>query len=94
MTCDVTYVNPVGEITSSSFDTGTRKVTITGTNLPTNISDYQDINFAKTKCSIDASTITSTGVECTLDFDPVCGDHVVFVNHVLGRIPNSGSYSG
>jgi hypothetical protein len=38
--------------------------------------------------------MTATGVECTLDHDPVCGDHVVFVNHILGRIPNSNSYTG
>jgi hypothetical protein len=94
MTCDVTYLSPVGEITESTFNAANNKLTIIGTGLPTNISDYQDIYFANTKCSIDISTMTATGLECTLDYDPVCGDHVVFVNHVDGRIPNSESYTG
>jgi hypothetical protein len=46
LTCDVTYIDPVGEITGSTFSESTRLVTITGTNLPTSLSDYQDINFA------------------------------------------------
>jgi hypothetical protein len=46
LTCDVTYIDPVGEITGSTFTESTRLVTITGTNLPTSLSDYQDINFA------------------------------------------------
>jgi hypothetical protein len=94
LTCNVAYIDAEGEITGSSYDSSTRTLTISGTNLPTSKADYQDINFAKTNCSIDGSTITSTGVECTLDHDPVCGDHVVYVNHILGRIPNSGSYTG
>jgi hypothetical protein len=40
MTCDVTYITPVGEITGSTFTESSGLVTITGTNLPTNISDF------------------------------------------------------
>jgi hypothetical protein len=46
LTCDVTYITPTGEISGSTFNVANRLVTITGTNLPTNISDYQDISFA------------------------------------------------
>lgn len=46
LTCDVTYIDPVGEITGSTYTESSGLVTITGTNLPTSLSDYQDINFA------------------------------------------------
>jgi hypothetical protein len=40
MTCDVTYISAVGEITGSTFNSANNKLTITGTGMPTNISDY------------------------------------------------------
>ena len=33
-TCDYTYVKPVGEITGATYDDATRKLTITGVDLP------------------------------------------------------------
>jgi len=44
--CEFTYVAAVGEITKAEFNAGTSVLTITGTNLPTKISDMQSINFA------------------------------------------------
>ena len=35
MTCDYTYVEPVGEITGATYDDTSRKLIITGVNLPT-----------------------------------------------------------
>jgi len=34
MTCDYTYVKPVGEITGATYDDVTRKLIITGVDLP------------------------------------------------------------
>lgn len=36
MTCDFTYLTPVGEITSATYDQASKKLVIQGTNLPTN----------------------------------------------------------
>jgi len=35
MTCDFTYVQAKGEITAATFDPVTKKLVITGTDLPT-----------------------------------------------------------
>ena len=34
MTCDFTYTDPLGEVTGVVYDQTTKKLTITGTNLP------------------------------------------------------------
>ena len=34
MTCDYTYVKPVGEITGATYDDATKKLIITGVDLP------------------------------------------------------------
>jgi len=34
MTCDYTYVKPIGEITGATYDKSTRKLIITGVDLP------------------------------------------------------------
>jgi len=34
MTCDFTYTEPTGEITAVTYDKSSKKVVITGTNLP------------------------------------------------------------
>ena len=39
MTCDFTYVAPVGEVTSFTFDQSTSKLVLTGTELPSVIDD-------------------------------------------------------
>jgi hypothetical protein len=40
-TCDFTYIENVGDLTSFSYNTNTQVVTITGTNLPTDITEIQ-----------------------------------------------------
>jgi hypothetical protein len=84
MTCNVAYIEPDAEITAFSFDTSSYLLTLTGTNLPTTIDGMQDIIFADTFCKIDESTMTETSMECTLDSDPVCGDHVPTIHSALG----------
>lgn len=39
MTCGFTYIANQGEVTAFTFDAATKKVAITGTNLPTKLTD-------------------------------------------------------
>jgi hypothetical protein len=55
LNCNYTYVTPVGEVTSFTYDTSSRVLTLTGTNLPNNTSFIQSISFAKTVCSLDST---------------------------------------
>jgi hypothetical protein len=86
LTCDFTYIDPVGEITAFSFDSATNKLIITGTELPV-VGEIYHIQFAKSFCTIDESVHTATNIECTLDQEPVCGDHLPILTHNLGLVP-------
>jgi hypothetical protein len=46
LTCDFTYLEPVGEITSFTFDETTSKLVITGTELPSDIETIRYVQFA------------------------------------------------
>ena len=35
MTCDFTYVKPVGKVESATYDTATKRLSVTGIDLPT-----------------------------------------------------------
>jgi hypothetical protein len=87
MTCDFAYVDPVGSISSFSYNTATKKLTIVGTDLPTSVADIASIEFAKTNCVVDSSTVSATGVSCTLETTPTCGQFTPIFSHVLGLIP-------
>jgi len=45
MNCSFEYVKSVGEISSFSYDKATKKLSISGTSLPTNSSELKSINF-------------------------------------------------
>lgn len=89
LTCDFTYTEPVGEITGFTYNHGTKVLVLEGTDLPNVTSNISSINFAHTNCVLDESTLTETGVECTLDEDPTCGTHLPIYTSILGIIPNS-----
>lgn len=86
LTCDFTYIDPVGEISSFTFDEPSGKVVITGTNLPTKIEDIQVAKFAKSECTVNAETMTDTQMECTLVKAPTCGDHIPSITTQKGNI--------
>jgi hypothetical protein len=67
LTCDFTYILPVGEITAFTYTESTKKLVITGTNLPSVISNISSVEFALAYCTIDESTLSDTNVECTLN---------------------------
>jgi hypothetical protein len=50
MKCGFTHVPAVGSITSFTYDADTKKVTVTGTDLPDNLSKIQSMRFANSGC--------------------------------------------
>ena len=91
LTCDFTYLEPVGEVTAFTFDDATSKLVITGTELPNIIDDIRYVHYALSTCIVDESTLTNTTIECTLDKEPTCGDHVPILTSIHGFVPNSDS---
>ena len=88
LTCDFTYVLPVGEVTAFTFDQSTSKLVLTGTDMPSLIADIDKVEFALSPCLIDESTLSTTNLECTLVKEPTCGDHLPILTSNLGVIPN------
>lgn len=86
MTCDFEYVRPVGEVTAFTFDGDTNRLVLTGTQLPT-VEEVYTIEFAATFCTIDETVHTDTNIECVLNREPVCGDHLPILTHNLGLVP-------
>jgi hypothetical protein len=46
LTCDFTYLEPVGEITAFTYDETTKKLVMTGTKLPSDIESLRYVEFA------------------------------------------------
>lgn len=89
MTCDFTYTEPVGEVTSYGYNNVTKVLTLEGTDLPNTTANISSVYFALTHCTINESSVTNTSLECTLDEDPTCGDHLPILTDILGVVPNS-----
>lgn len=62
MTCSMSYIDPTATVTGFTYDTSSKVLSITGTDLPTTIAEMQGVNFAQSKCKIQ--TISSTGITC------------------------------
>jgi len=77
----------VGEISSFTFDEGTKKLVITGVELPSVIENITSVEYALSYCTVDPSTLTDTHVECTLNQDPTCGDWTPVLTSHYGLIP-------
>ena len=91
LTCGFKYIEPTGEISSFTFDESTKKLVITGVDLPSVIEDITSVEYALSYCTVDASTVSATNIECTLNQDPTCGDWTPILTSGLGVIPNSES---
>ena len=88
LTCDFTYIEPVGEITSFTFTEATKKLVIQGTNLPGDLDRFDRIEFALQECIVDEHTISDTMIECTMFYgEPTCGDYLPILVSRLGKIP-------
>ena len=89
LTCGFKYIMPEGEVTSFTFDESTKKVVLTGTNLPLGLENITSVEFALSYCTVDESTLSDTNIECTLNQDPTCGDWTPILTAALGVIPNA-----
>jgi hypothetical protein len=89
LTCDFTYIESVGEITSFLYRENTRILTIEGTNFPTDVADLQGVIFAAAGCKINAEKLTATTLECELEKEPTCGDWKPTVITQKGNIPEA-----
>lgn len=87
LTCDFHYIEPEGEVTSFTYTAGTRQLDLAGTNLPANSSMIRYVEFAHSLCTI--TDATNASVTCTLDHEPVCGDHVPQLVAKQGLVLNS-----
>jgi hypothetical protein len=73
--CDYQFIEPAGQITSFTYTESTRILVINGINLPASVEEVQQIEFAKSTCSLlHEVPPSSTKIECSLDFQPTCGD--------------------
>jgi len=65
-------VAAVGQI--DSYSIAAKKLTIIGTNLPTDQVDVHSITYGSTDCVIDDGGFSATQVSCELQDDLVAGD--------------------
>jgi len=84
MTCDFSYITPVGEITDFTWTAGTKTLNLVGTTFPAQ-ADITSIEFANSECTITAATATS--ITCTLANTETCGKWQPILNAKLGAIP-------
>lgn len=75
LTCDYEYVDANVTVTGGSYDTSTKILNVTGTNLPTLGSEIQMLKFAQAPCALISNTATNTSFECKLEREPVCGKY-------------------
>ena len=88
LTCDFTFIEPVGEITSFTFTESNKKLVMQGTNLPGDLDRFYKIEFAQQECIVDEHTISDTMIECTMFYgEPTCGDFKPILVSTLGQIP-------
>lgn len=91
LTCDFTYILPEGEVTAFTFVESTKKLVLTGTDMPSLIANISKVEFALAECTVDVSTLTATNLECTLDKEPTCGSHLPLLTSQLGVVPNAAA---
>jgi len=89
LTCNFTFIEPVGEITYYEYDSNAKKLTIEGVDIPVNETEIQGVTFAQTHCTLVDDTLTATGLECILDEEPTCGTYLPDVTTILGNIPHN-----
>ena len=90
MTCDFSYITPVGEITDFTWTAGTKELVLVGTSFPAQ-ADITSIEFAQSTCTISA--ISATSITCTLDHQETCGIWQPKLNARLGLIPLAAGFT-
>jgi hypothetical protein len=92
LTCDYSYVDPVGTVTAFTFDAGASTISITGTDF--DVSPIKEIKFAKSRCAVDPATLSATNIDCTLVREPTCGTFIPVVTSDMGIIPGDAGLVG
>lgn len=90
LTCGYTYVAGEGEVQSYVYEPLKKTIALTGVDLP-KAAETTSLSFAGAECLIDESTRTETNVDCTLQGNPTCGDHVPVLKTKLGAIKSASS---
>lgn len=89
MDCGFTHIPAVGSITSFTLSGST--LTVTGTDLPDNISKIQSITIAQSSCvpqgTDEEGTLSGTEIVCTLARASVCGEWKPKVTTFFGDVP-------
>jgi hypothetical protein len=94
LTCDYTYVEPAGAISSFTYDAASKLLSITGSAFPANITQIASVEFALTNCIINNATYSETNIDCTLVSDPTVGSWKPILVSSMGLIPNADSVNG
>lgn len=89
LNCNFHYVVPVGEVHNFTYDTRSRQLVLMGDALPANASEVRHVEFAHSKCTVSA--LTNETLTCTLDHEPVCGDHMPKLYATYGLVNNSAN---
>ena len=84
--CDFSYVEPNGTVTLFTYDMATKKVVVTGVDLPP-LENITQVEFALDYCAIDNTTLTNTTLECTLVSEPTCGNYAPKIITTWGIVP-------
>jgi len=87
VTCGYKYTNATGEVTEFTFDESTNKLVLVGTQLPKTLDEIYSVEFAQSLCLVDNSTVSETGLTCTLVREPTCGKVIPKLTSRLGVIP-------
>lgn len=85
MNCDYAYVQAVSQVTSQTYDSASRLLTVTGSALPT--SDLQ-VSFGGVGCAASPAPIfTLNQIQCTLVSKPRAGSHKAEIRSSSGLLP-------
>lgn len=98
MDCQFTHVPAVGQITSFTYNAVAKTVTVTGTELPDNLSKIQSMGFAASSCTSSSAAedgaLDGTTVTCTLDREPTCGTWKPDLTTFFGNVPYADDVAG
>ena len=89
LSCQYNYTQPVGEVTNYTYTAATRELWLNGTNLPVNVSQIRYVKFAHSLCKL--TNVSNASLTCTLDYEPVCGDHLPELVSKYGLVNNSAA---
>jgi hypothetical protein len=85
LTCDYVYIESESEVQSYVYAPLKKTIEVEGVNLPKS-SEITSLSFAEAKCLIDETASTESHIECSLQGNPTCGDHVPVLKTKFGAI--------